>query len=140
MPKCKNCKTKFKEIKYRDWLKYFCWSDCKQEYLQEKFKEEKTFFKNNTKPIKKISDKKRIRLKEWWSEKELFEKIWKERKHICSKCWKFLQSPKPHNFDHIKTKGSRPDLRLNPDNIEILCFSCHYEKTNWWKYKWIDFD
>ena len=61
-------------------------------------------------------------------EKELFLKIWDARERICVKCGDNLgQEPLAQYFSHIKSKGSRPDLRLNPDNIELLCFDCHYE-------------
>ena len=32
--------------------------------------------------------------------------------------------------DHIKTKGSRPDLKKNIDNLQFLCFVCHRNKTD----------
>ena len=38
------------------------------------------------KPIPKISEKKKKRIKEQGSETELFKKIWNERPHKCQKC------------------------------------------------------
>lgn len=90
--------------------------------------------------INPISDKKKERLKNWWSEKDLFKEIWEEREHKCNECWKYLQEAKAHNFSHIKSKWSRPDLRLDKSNIEILCFRCHFKKDMWLDYKWPDLD
>lgn len=89
--------------------------------------------------IKKISDKRKERLS-WFSEKDLFKEIWEERERKCIKCWKALKEAKAHNFNHIKSKGKYPELRLCKDNIEILCFACHFEFTTWLKYKWIELD
>jgi len=57
------------------------------------------------KPIKKISDKKKKRIKEEGSEVDLFKKIWNERLHQCENCGYILKNPKAHNFDHIEPKS-----------------------------------
>ena len=88
----------------------------------------KTFFKTNTKKKSKQS------------QKELFMEIWNERPHECVECGRILREPRPHNFDHIVTKWARRDLRYDKDNIQILCFACHFYKTNKLKYKWPDLD
>lgn len=60
-------------------------------------------------------------------ERELFIEIWMERDHICNNCKAYLgNEPKVHFFSHIKSKGSRPDLRLSKSNIQLLCYDCHY--------------
>lgn len=60
-------------------------------------------------------------------ERELFLKIWNERPHYCVKCGKWLgDEPRPVFFSHIKSKGAHPELRLDPDNIELLCSECHH--------------
>lgn len=61
-------------------------------------------------------------------ERELFLKIWDERPHICTNrlCRRSLgDEPMAYYFAHVLSKGSRPDLRLDPENIVILCLSCH---------------
>ena len=73
------------------------------------------------KPIKKISDKKKKRLKENGSEAELFRKIWNERQHYCEICGVIIQEPKPECFSHILGKGRYPALRYNPKNIKLCC-------------------
>ena len=63
-------------------------------------------------------------------EKELFAIIWQERPHVCSnpKCKKPLGDEMvAHYFSHIYPKSIRPWLRLDPDNIELLCIECHHE-------------
>lgn len=61
-------------------------------------------------------------------ELDLFIEIWGSRPHYCVKCGKWLgNEPKPVFFSHIKSKGARPDLRLDPNNIELLCEECHYK-------------
>lgn len=60
-------------------------------------------------------------------EKDLFLEIWKERKHICVNCKTYLgEEPLVHYFSHIKGKGAYPELRLDKDNIQLLCRDCHY--------------
>lgn len=106
--------------------------------IAEKPKKEKE--QKIQKPIPKISDKKKKRMSEEWTETDLFAKVWSERPHVCVECGKELKNPKPHNFDHIIPKSRGKAYRLDPDNIQILCFWCHYEKTTLQKYKWIDLD
>lgn len=85
--------------------------------------------------------------KEWkkkkkakWSQKELFMEVRNEREHNCVECGKYLKEPKAHNFDHILSKWSRPDLKFEKSNIQLVCFSCHFYKTNKLKYKWPELD
>lgn len=92
------------------------------------------------KPISKVSKKKISRMENEWKETEIFDIVWDERPHECVKCWKKLKKKKVHNFDHIIPKSRGEQYRLDPDNIQILCFWCHYEKSTWQKYKWIDLD
>jgi hypothetical protein len=93
---------------------------------------------NIYKKIKQVSDKRKDRIKNWWSEKELFKEIWKEREHKCQECWVYIHEPKIFNFAHIKSKWKNPKLRLEKQNILIKCFACHYIEWNWWTYKGID--
>jgi len=72
--------------------------------------------------------------------KDLFAEIWNERDHKCVECWRILYTPKAHNFAHIKSKWSRPDLKYDKENIEILCFVHHFKKDHWLDYKGPDLD
>lgn len=63
-------------------------------------------------------------------EKELFGEIWNERPHYCENknCNAFLgHEPLIQFFSHRKSKGARPDLRLDKSNIDLLCSKCHHE-------------
>lgn len=60
-------------------------------------------------------------------ERALNLEIWCEREHVCSNCGgKLGDIPKVHMFTHIKSKGSRRDLRLCKENIMLHCLKCHY--------------
>jgi 5-methylcytosine-specific restriction endonuclease McrA len=61
-------------------------------------------------------------------ERELFAQIWNDRPHFCETCGVVLSEAKYHNFDHIIPKGRRPDLRLEPSNIRLVCLTCHTAK------------
>lgn len=59
-------------------------------------------------------------------EAAMFLEIWSQRPHVCVNCREGLgKEPRTFYFSHIIPKGRRPDLRLNPDNIQLLCFECH---------------
>ena len=76
------------------------------------------------KPVTKSSIKPKFRKAtgEW----DMFLEIWKERKHICeNRRTQLGDTPKPYMFSHIISKGRNPSLRLDPDNIELLCKPCH---------------
>lgn len=90
--------------------------------------------------INRISKQKKERLKNWWSEKELFLEIWNEREHNCIECWKYLSEAKAHNFDHIIPKSKWEKYRLDKDNIQLLCFWCHFYKWTKLVYKWPNLD
>lgn len=53
--------------------------------------------------------------------KELYKEIWDERPHVCANCGYPIREPIAHVFSHIKSKGARPDLKFDKDNIELLC-------------------
>ena len=55
--------------------------------------------------------------------KELYKEIWNEREHRCTNCGMWIAYPVVHNFSHIRSKGARPDLKYDKNNIEILCSS-----------------
>lgn len=87
------------------------------------------------KPIPKISQKKKERIKKEWSEADLFREIWWEREHICEICWKFIPEPRPECFSHVLSKGRYPALRYMKSNVSIVCNSdCHKEndRRNAW--------
>lgn len=66
---------------------------------------------------------KRKKTGEW----DMFMEIWnKTKEHYCEKCGCDLgKQPQAWMFSHIISKGRNPSLRLDPDNIELLCFREH---------------
>lgn len=62
-------------------------------------------------------------------EREVFLKIWTERPHRCVNCGKYLgEDPKSFMFSHREAKGVNNRNRLNPSNIDLLCFDCHFAR------------
>jgi len=60
-------------------------------------------------------------------EKKIFKEIWEEREHRCINCLCHLgDEARVHYFSHIKSKGAYPELRLDKNNIQLLCMECHY--------------
>lgn len=119
---CRQCN---KSYYIQNKTKHLC-SECvyknnhngKSRYEVQREKQRNTPIKKN--PIKYRRKK--------TGEKELFLAIWEERKHICNTCGRYLgEEPLVHYFSHIKSKGSHPELRLDKDNIELLCFDCHFD-------------
>ena len=89
--------------------------------------------KQMSKPIKfpkpKPVTKKYVYKRKTTGEKKMFLKIWGERFHVCSNCGKLLGDvPKSYMFSHREAKGANGKNRLNPDNIDLLCFDCHFAR------------
>jgi len=69
---------------------------------------------------------------------QLYRQIALEREpdngvYVCDRCNKNIGRKghlSPINFAHIKSKGSRPDLRYDKTNIDIVCTSCHVKEHN----------
>lgn len=56
----------------------------------------------------------------------MFKEIFEEREKECTHCLKGLPYFNVSHFAHIKAKGKHPELRLDKNNIRILCFDCHF--------------
>ena len=56
---------------------------------------------------------------------KLVHEIWESQYRRCGECQKYLQPEDAHPH-HRKSKGSGGDDSM--ENIEILCWKCHYEK------------
>ena len=93
------------------------------------------------KPEKVIKKKKGlIKKTKPTGEYSLFQEIWLERPHFCSHCSDALPEAElgadnkpvvnPMFFDHILTKKQSPELRLDRNNIRLLCFDCHFVRHN----------
>ena len=105
---------------------------CKQCSLQSNAK-------NRTKS-KKCTTKVYNYKRKTTGERELFLNTWLKRVHICENCTISLgNEPKTFYFSHIKSKGAHPELRLDENNIELLCLDCHqaweFNRDNYYKRK-----
>ena len=60
-------------------------------------------------------------------EAQMFQEVWNTRPHVCVNCGALLgHEARAHYFAHILPKSTHPNLRLDPENIWILCIECHY--------------
>lgn len=88
------------------------------------------------KPIKKVSDKQKIKNQEKKEQTrlrhEMFRDIWsKLNRRNCWSCGKYLgDEPLSIYFDHLIEKSKHPELDLVEENIYICCENCHTDKTN----------
>jgi len=100
----------------------------------------RTPLKQSTVPLRKtplapIGKKKKERLKNEWSEVDVFLEVWNTRPHFCEICWIEVKNAfmnwrlvKPQVFPHILSKWLYPKFRLLSDNIWIVCtINCHQE-------------
>lgn len=57
-----------------------------------------------------------------------------ERDPVCAECGKIITNPLDCELDHIKEltpeNVNDPNISLNPDNVQILCHTCHDKKHN----------
>jgi len=98
---------------------------CRSCYYEEQLNNPK---QQNFSSIKKISEKRKKRIKETWWEKPFFEKIWNSSNKTCVICWKKILEPKSWCFAHILSKKDYPMLRLFKNNIALVCsIKCHGE-------------
>lgn len=80
------------------------------------------------KGLKRVPLKKKFKAT---GEKEVFAEIWSERPHVCVNCKEHLgNEAKAWFFAHIKSKKKFPELRLDKNNIQLLCLKCHHEFDN----------
>ena len=62
------------------------------------------------------------------TDQTLYKNIWLKREHFCAECGCFLgYERRAMFFSHILPKGKYPKLRHVEENIDLLCFECHYK-------------
>jgi 5-methylcytosine-specific restriction endonuclease McrA len=59
-----------------------------------------------------------------------FRWIWEHKGHYCEECMKPLREYSAVYCSHIKTRGSHPEMSIDPRNINILCFDHHNKWEN----------
>lgn len=85
--------------------------------------------KEYAKPLKK--KRKAYSRKTALQDHEFYQSIWDIRPHYCCNCGDYLGSEcKTIYCDHILEKSKYPEFRYEPDNIWLLCWTCHTNKTN----------
>lgn len=126
--KCKYCKCKVnKEDLVIKWINYFCSNNCYLDYIDNQKETKKPI--TQRKAINKISKKKKQRIKEWWSEVELF----KEVANIDKTCWicnKVIQEDSSYTFPHLLSKWQYKAFRLVENNIWRVCSIEHHNKID----------
>ncbi|THG30702.1 hypothetical protein [Naasia lichenicola] len=90
-------------------------------------------FYKNTKPVAQRG--KQARLWETFRDKVAHPYLDKKYGRACVDCgampgMKPDGTPRHHDVDHIKNKGSHPDLRFDVKNLAYRCRSCHIRKTD----------
>lgn len=60
--------------------------------------------------------------------KSLREETIQRDNHQCQKCG-VKDTQKVLHLSHVYTQGAHPELRLDPDNVKMLCHKCH---MYWW--------
>ena len=74
------------------------------------------------KAAKKKEDDKELLAKD----KLFYAEVWRNNLHKCENCGCGLGNTwKPFNFHHLLPKADYPQFRHNPDNIAVLCLTCH---------------
>lgn len=68
------------------------------------------------------------KLQKWLKFRKAFLKGKKnfEGYYICQHCGRWLENIE---VDHIKGRGSHPELVFDKNNLQLLCNSCHRKKT-----------
>ena len=100
--KCKHCWTKWNinDILFY-WLNAFCDIDCYTDYISYQKQTKSSPKVKNT--IRKVSLKKQQRIKEWWSEVEVFKEVEKIN-NTCWICWATIFEPSSITFPHLLSK------------------------------------
>ncbi len=87
--------------------------------------------------LKKVSEKKKredpqVKLDRQNKDKTFYKEVWDSRERKCAICGVpfFTESPMSYNCDHIIEKSIRSDLRYEPENIVLVCLSCHFRKNS----------
>jgi len=134
--------------KFMKWICKQCWeikdhdnpliARCKKcTYLNyENNKSQTKIYDIKKTPIKKVWRKRIERIKNWWSEADMYRKILIDRQINwclkCEYCWKEfkIEDAWPTSFAHVLSKWMYKHLRLFENNIAIVCNdismnSCH---------------
>ena len=126
--KCNVCKEyNYKHQTIYIWGVKVCSVQCRQNYMENKAISSNCEIKRTSTP-KKISEKRKERLKSGWWEAQMFKEIWDEVPHVCEICNKTIPEPLTFSFAHKCPKWTYPEHRLKKENISLVCsIKCHWE-------------
>lgn len=121
---------------------------CSAKKFNDKKLSKKTKTEKKQKPIKQISEKKKKRIKNNWTEWQLFKNIYKKlcKKwlHECIICSEIVDEDDviPACFPHILPKWKYPEHRYFENNIWFVCWIDHHAKfdeaiNNFKQVKWL---
>ena len=60
-------------------------------------------------------------------ELEFMKMVWEASAHNCEECGVYLPEFSPAFISHILSKGAAGEHRLNPVNVNILCYAHHQQ-------------
>lgn len=65
-------------------------------------------------------------------DKEFYKEVYAASPHICQNCdCRLPKEPQSFMFHHLLEKRNYPQFRYTPENIMILCLTCHSQaETN----------
>lgn len=94
----------------------------KQEALEPKKPKKYVIPKVSKKRQKKLEEQKEL-LKQ---DEEFYKEVWAASPHKCQNCdCKLPKTPYNWMFHHLLEKRNYPQFRHTPENIMILCLTCH---------------
>lgn len=101
---------------------------CKWHQGQRKDKKAKTLQRKSYKSSKEDKER-QDKIHEL--DRDFYLGIWEQREHKCYNCKAPLfGEPLTIYFDHILEKSKYPQFRHTEENICLLCWNCHQNKTN----------
>lgn len=83
-----------------------------------------------TEALNDLDKIKKKKFKEPTGELNLFKQIWLAREHKCEVCGKEIKDFSHNIFSHVLSKGSHGELRLDENNILIMCHE--FTEENGW--------
>jgi len=128
--------------------------DSLKEYLESKKHREETRKKKAKKRVRNKSRKKRKKAKalispvkitkpkqkedflDSWDWKKLRYEVLKEYGRRCMCCGATPETGAVICVDHIKPRHTHPELKLNRNNLQVLCYDCNKGKGAWDQTDW----
>lgn len=91
---------------------------CEEHGRSEKSRKRKSIYHNTNKPF--------YNSREW---KDMRSRVYERERGCCQRCKKFVFG-KQAQIHHIVTVKKNPTLKLDPNNLKLLCPKCHMIEEN----------